>query len=168
MTTEIVTPMKLETPRLEERGPLLLAGFREHYTADTITNICQLWGRLAPFLGKIRGRVGGAAYGVVFCIGDGRGGFDYLAGVEVSDLAEVGGELTTVSVRAQQYKVFPHCGPVTTLKDTISAIWDTGLLSASGHAVEDADGPTMIEYYGEDFDPETGMGTIEVWVPIVS
>jgi AraC family transcriptional regulator len=167
MTTEPVTPMKLETPRTEERGPLLLAGFREHYTADTVTNIWQIWERLAPALGKIPGQVGRAVYGVTFCTTDGRGGFDYLAGAEVSDVAAVGREFATVSFRAQRYKAFPHRGPVTTLKDTISAIWDTGLLSASPVA-EEGDVPTMIEYYGEDFDPGTGTGTIEVWVPIAS
>ena len=49
----------------------------------------------------------------------------------------------------------------------MNAIWNEWLLT-SGRVVAhpDADSPSMIEYYGEDFDPEAGLGAIEVWLPI--
>ena len=26
--------------------------------------------------------------------------------------------------------------------------------------------PELLEFYGEDFDPETGLGRIEIWLPL--
>jgi AraC family transcriptional regulator len=43
-------------------------------------------------------------------------------------------------------------------------------LPRSGHEVAHVvvDAPDFFERYGEDFDPKTGMGGIEVWIPIKS
>ncbi len=26
--------------------------------------------------------------------------------------------------------------------------------------------PDVLEFYGEDFDPETGLGRVEIWLPL--
>jgi AraC family transcriptional regulator len=49
----------------------------------------------------------------------------------------------------------------------MNAIWQDWLPS-SGYEVPDPSGdvPDMLECYGENFNPQTGMGDIEVWVPV--
>ena len=43
--------MQLEAPRFEYSKALLIAGFREHYTSETMNNMPELWQRFAPHYG---------------------------------------------------------------------------------------------------------------------
>jgi AraC family transcriptional regulator len=58
--------------------------------------------------------------------------------------------------------VFHQRDHIATIRATCAAIWNTWL-PASGHAAADA--PTF-ERYGPEFDPLTGTGGFEIWVPI--
>jgi AraC family transcriptional regulator len=158
---------QLKAPRFENGKPLLIAGFRSHYTADTMNNIPAQWERFAPYIGKIPGQVGHAAYGVGLQAANTSGGIDYLSGVEVSSSSGSPGEFSFVAVPAQKYAVFPHREHVSKLRETLDAIWQTwlpnsGVVAARGGS----DAPAFFERYGEDFDPRTGIGGIEVWIPI--
>jgi AraC family transcriptional regulator len=158
---------KLQEPRLQDRRALLVAGLRQHYTSETVNDIPALWRRL-PF-GKIPTQLGHMAYGVLFNHSDDAGGFDYLAGVEVSGVSMALADLTYVKVPAQKYAIFCHRGHVSKLKDTAAAIWHEWLPASHRNVSHPAAGaPQMIEYYAENFDPETGLGDIEVWLPLDS
>ncbi len=157
--------VKLQEPRLQDRRALLVAGLRRHYTPETMNEIPALWQRL-PF-GKIPSQLGHMAYGVLFNQADAAGGFDYLAGVEVSGVSAVLADLTYVKIPAQKYAIFCHRGHVSKLKDTIAAIWHEWLPASHRSVSQPAAGsPRMIEYYAENFDPETGLGDMEVWLPL--
>ena len=74
-----------------------------------------------------------------------------------------------IKLPGQQYAVFPHCGHVPMLRDRLDTLrhkW----FPVSGHeAVQPAAGaPAFFERYGKDFNPQTGMGDVEVWMPIKS
>ena len=58
--------------------------------------------------------------------------------------------------------MFVHAGHVSEVPTTWHTIWNH-VLSAAG--VEATDGPAF-ERYGEMFDPRTGLGGLEIWVPI--
>jgi AraC family transcriptional regulator len=153
-------------PRHVDAKPMTVAGFSERVTSETWDKIDRLWWRFAPHIGSVPGQVGRrVAYGVVTDAGN---GIDYLAGVEVSDVSGLPDGFTHVSLPARRYAVFEHQGHVTKLKDTMTAIWENRL-PASGHAHARSPGaPAFFERYGEAFDPQAGMGGIEVWVPIKS
>jgi AraC family transcriptional regulator len=165
----LVEPIKMDEtlladlapPRLVSGAPLLIAGLGERYTCETSTAIPAQWQRFLPHFGNVPGQVGRVAYGVC-CNSDGEGSFDYVCGVEVTGFSDLPPELTRVRIPAQRYAVFPHLGHISTIRRTISTIWGKWL-PASGH--EAADAPDF-ERYGEDFDPQTGMGTVEIWIPI--
>ena len=163
------TATKLAAPRWEDHPALLIGGLREHYTAQSVNDIGNQWQRLAPYFGRIPGQVGRAAYGLVLGRQNGVDGFDYLAGVEVADGASLPAGFTTVELPSLRYAVFDHHEHVSKLKDTMSAIW-RHWLPASGHEPAgekgSGDGPGMVEFYGEEFDPQTGLGGIEVWLPV--
>jgi AraC family transcriptional regulator len=151
----------LSRPRFETGQPLHIAGLNETYSFDTRGNIPSQWERFAPRIGSVPGQVGAVAYGVCWNYRP-ETGFDYLAGVEVQDADGLPPEYTRIDVPAGRYAVFTHSDHVSTLPKTIDTIWsqwvpDSGLKIA----------PTpSFERYTEEFDPGTGRGGMEVWVPI--
>ena len=157
---------QLEAPRFENGNALLIAGLRNHYTSETMNNIPAQWQRFAPHIGRVPGQVGHMVYGLNF-LGKGSPGIDYLSGVEVASCAGLPAEFSCVSIPAQRYAVFLHHGHVSKVNETCDAIgkqWFPG----SGHqlAHPTADAPDFFERYTEAFNPRTGMGGIEVWIPI--
>jgi AraC family transcriptional regulator len=151
----------LEPPRFETGQKLLIAGLSERYDDTTIAGIPAQWQRLHPHLGEIPGQRGDAAYGVCFNPDD-DGNFDYIAGIEVGDFTALPAEFSRLRIPAQRYAVFTHRDHVSTIRRSWKAIWTTWL-PQSGHAVADA---PVFERYGADFDPQTGTGGFELWIPL--
>jgi predicted transcriptional regulator YdeE len=151
----------LDPPRFEDGRERVIAGLNETYTFATRSQIPAQWERFAPRIGRIPGQVGKASYGVCWNYKPGVG-FDYLSGVEVGDASRLPGELSQVRLPAGRYAVFTHRRHVSKIADTLDAIW-TKWLPNSGH--EAAAAPSF-ERYGEDFDPQTGMGGFEIWVAL--
>lgn len=155
--------VQLEPPRLENGKPLLIAGLRSRYTSATMNNIPAQWQRFGRHIGKIPGQVGSVSYGVCWCPKN--GAVDYLSGVEVSGSTGLPSDFSVVSIPAQRYAIFRHHGHVAKLRETLEAL--SSWLPESGYqCVRGAETPDFFERYTEDFDPRTGMGGIEVWVPI--
>ena len=152
-------------PRVVDGKAMIVAGMSERITPETWDKIDKLWWRFAPHIGKVPGQIGArVAYGAVT---DAAGGIDYLAGVEVTSASGLPDGFAHVSLPAQRYAVFTHEGHVSKLKDTMTAIWKW--LPQSGHVqARTAGAPAFFERYGEEFDPEKGVGGIEVWIPIKS
>ena len=155
--------IELEPPRFENGRMLLIAGIGERYTFETNHGIPRQWERLQPHLGTIPGQVGRTDYGVC-CNGDGAGNFDYVAGVEVSSFDDMPDGFSRVRIPARRYAVFSHRDHISRIRATVYTIWNKWL-PASGH--EHADAPDF-ERYDERFDPRTGTGTVEVWLPVRS
>lgn len=155
--------MNPNEPRTEYGKPLLIAGLRRHFAAPS-NAIAEQWNQFAHYLGNIPGQVGRVAYGVCFLQSK---GLDYLSGVEVSSIDNAPPELTWTIIPAQKYAVFLHNEHVSKLRQTLDAI-ERDWLASSGHTVAPPQPgtPSFFERYGESFDPKTGMGDIEVWVPI--
>jgi AraC family transcriptional regulator len=151
----------LHPPRPENGRPLLIAGPGERRSWETSAMIPALWQRFHAYAGGIPGQIGKTAYGVC-CNGDDAGNFDYVAGVEVTDFSSLPGELKRVRVPEQRYLVFRHPGHIATVRGTITAIWN-GWMPAS--RCEVADGPNF-ERYTASFDPLTGAGGLEIWIPV--
>src|SRR5882757_8027817 len=152
---------QLEAPRFEDGKALLIAGLRRDYTPSTMNKIPDQWKSFMPHIGKVPGQIGRIAYGLCF-LNRASNGISYLSGVQVSSSEGLPDELTWATVPAQKYAVFKHQGHVSTLWQTCDAIQNQWF-PASGyeHARTTADAPDF-------FDPNTGMGGIEVWVPIKS
>ena len=158
---------ELEPPRFENGKPLLIAGLRKSYAPEAMRAIPMQWQAFAPHIGKIPGQVGRIAYGVCWQAAD-CANIEYLTGVGVSTFAAMPEGFTVVSLPAAKYAVFPHRDHVSKLYETCDAI--SKWLPESGHqsAASDLETPAFFERYTEEFDPQTGMGGMEVWVPIKS
>jgi AraC family transcriptional regulator len=153
--------VNLDPPRFESGRTLLIAGLGERYSFETNHGIPLQWQRFVPYIGNIPGQVGKVAYGVC-CNADGAGNFDYIAGVEVSSFDQLPAELRRVRIPAQRYAVFTHRDHISTMRGTVYTIWNKWL-PASGHDVADA---PDFERYDERFDPLSGIGEVEIWLPL--
>jgi AraC family transcriptional regulator len=153
---------KLQPPRFETGKPLLVAGISERCTHENGgAGIPNQWQRFHQKVGDIPDRVGQVAYGVC-CNGDDSGNFDYIAGVEVSDFSDLPREFSRVRIPEQRYAVFTHRDHISSIRRTVNTIWNHWL-PASG--LKAADAPSF-ERYDENFDPLTGNGGLEIWVPV--
>jgi len=148
-------------PRFETGKAMLVAGVGDRFSHDNGAGIPGLWQCFHQYVQNFPGRIGQVAYGV--CTnGDDAGNFDYIAGVEVADFSDLPREFSRVRIAEQRYAVFTHTDHISTIRRTINTIWNHWL-PTSGHKMADA--PTF-ERYDEKFDPATGDGGFEIWVPI--
>jgi AraC family transcriptional regulator len=166
---ELVEPIKmdetlipdLKPARFENGRPLLIAGLGERHTWETGKAIPALWQRAAQHFGDIPRRVGRDTFGVV-CNGDDEGNFDYVAGVEVADFSDLPAPFSRLRIGPQKYAVFSRREHISTIRCAVNTIWSRWL-PESGHEVADA---PSFERLGESFDPRTGTGGFEIWIPI--
>ena len=165
-TRPLSTP-KLE-PRFEDGKPLLIAGLRKTYAPAAMHSLPAQWQTFAQYIGKIPGQVGRTAYGICWQASDSPN-IEYLSGVEISTFAGLPEDFTVASMPAAKYAVFQHRDHVSKLYETCDAI--SRWLPESGHqsaAAADPETPAFFERYSEEFNPQTGMGGMEVWVPLRS
>jgi len=150
----------LETPRLEKGELLLVAGFAQRIEYGNIASIPQLWQKLTPYIGHVPNEIPGYAYGVKS--NSDNDGFEYLAGVAVSSFEGLPQEFRTQRIPTQTYAVFTHHGHISAIRETMKAIWNE-YLPKSGLKLVDA---PEYERYGRSFDPGTGKGDVEIFIPV--
>ena len=153
--------IELEEPRFEDGRPLLIAGIGMRYTCETNQGIPAQWQRFAPHIGNIPRQVGWVSYGLC-CNYDNDDSFEYVTSVELANFGDVPEGFSSIRVPAQKYAVFNHREHISAMRRTVSTIWNRWL-PQSGYAVADA---PNFERYDDRFDPQTGTGLVEIWVPL--
>jgi AraC family transcriptional regulator len=151
----------LGAPRFEHAKEIVIAGLNESYTFETRSKIPMQWERFVPKMGKAPGRIGQVSYGVCWNVSPGRG-FEYLSGVEVKDATRLPAEFATVRLPAREYAIFMHRDHVSAIGNTIDKIWKDWVPQAGLNV---ASAPCF-ERYTEEFNPQTGMGGMEIWIPL--
>ena len=146
-----------------DAGPLMIAGLCEPLTHNSHESIPRLWQQLASRASEIPNSIDSIGYGL--CLNT--QGFHYLAGYAVWDFADLSPGINHITLPAQTYGVFPHCGHVREICKTIDAIFDSWL-PHSGYSLNTNDNNPLhfFERYGESFDPASGSGDIEIWLPL--
>jgi len=139
---------------------MLLAGLRRHHPfAEAAKVIPEQW-RQFRAIGRIDGRVGTTAYGVM--CGAAPDGFEYMCAVEVESFAGLPEHLGRMRIQAQDYAVFLHQGQVSSIRATWEGIY-RWLSETTGY--ESAHKPDF-EVYDESFDPLTGQGGVEIRIAV--
>jgi AraC family transcriptional regulator len=146
--------------KFEPGKEMLLAGLSESYTPATRAKIPAQWERFAPSIGKVPGQVGQTCYGVCWNVSG--SAFDYLSCVEVAHAKELAPGFKTVRLPAREYAVFSHRDHVSAIDRTIDKIWKEWAPQAG---LKIANAPCF-ERYSEEFNPQTGMGGMEIWIPL--
>lgn len=157
--------IQLAEPIFRDKGAMLVAGIRQYHSYEERGGIPAQWQRFNQHFGKIPDTVGNSAYGICTAAApDDSEGFDYTCGVEVRSLDELPEGFAGLRLPARRYAVFRHDEHVSKIGSTCAAIFGEWLPAA---CVKAAAGPLMmIEHYDERFDPRTGEGGAEIWVPL--
>ncbi|HEY9010539.1 MAG TPA: AraC family transcriptional regulator [Devosia sp.] len=169
---ELVEPLRmsptqhtvLAPPRIDSRGAQPIAGLMSHFTFKTMDTIPHLWQRFGPYIPEMERGTPGPAFGVTGRMTDESDGFDYFAAAPLPAGAEPLPGLTTMTLPAGTYACFTHQGHISAIRETCGAVYETGL-PALGREPDTA-WFSFVEYYGPDFEPATGLGTVEIWVKL--
>ena len=151
----------LDPPRFENGERLCIAGFAARYSFEASEGIPDQWRRFGPHVGHVPGQLTPETYGVSYNFDD-AGTIAYLAGVRVRDFSAIPGEFATIVIEPRRYAVFKHSGHVIGLHRSHYTIMNDWA-PKSDFVI--ASVPNF-ELYHRDFDPETGLGTIEIWMPL--
>jgi AraC family transcriptional regulator len=153
---------KLDDPRIEDRKALLLAGLIKTFPMKDIASIPSLWAEFDQMQDAITNTGPERRYfGASLSFSEEKG-CEYMAALEVTDLASVPKEAQTTKIPAAKYAVFTQPGHITLMRPTIMSIWQDWLPN-SGYVAAEA---PLIEYYPPAFDGMTGNGGFEVWLPV--
>jgi AraC family transcriptional regulator len=153
----------LEPPRFETLPSMLFAGLQETYAYGGNAAIPSLWQKFNAHFGHIAGQIGNVAYGICTHIEGETEKFRYMAAVGIADAGELPEGFSTLKIPAQRYAVFTHRGHVSGIPATMHKIFGTWWPTSG---LEHGDLPDMFERYDERFDPYTGMGVAEIWLPV--
>ena len=150
------------SPRFVDEAEIRVVGLPAHYSYDATAGIPGQWQQFMVSATTIPGRRPGIPIGVAANV-DADGSFDYLCAVEVSAFSTtLPPRCVRVTVPAHRYAVFEHHGHIATIQKTYSAIWDEWL---PAHQLTSSDAPS-IERHRETFDPRTGEGGVDLWIPV--
>lgn len=148
--------VELGVPRFEHAPAMLLAGIKARYRPETVAGIPALWQRFLPHVAPNQ-----VVYGAC-CDNDDAGNFDYLCAMAVDNFSRVPHDWARLRLAPQRYAVFFHCGHISTIRATWHTIWNAWL---PGSSLEAADAPDF-ERYDQRFDPASGTGGVEIWLPL--
>lgn len=147
-------------PRIEQRPSLHLIGSICDYSlsdGDMLRALPLQWAALSPLIPRPAAGVEPVTFGVALPVQD-PSCFRYMTAYPAAADDTPPRGLSLVTLPAGSYLAFQHDGHVTTLHRTVSAACE-GRRPIEGL-------PGFLEYYGPDFDPATGLGDIEVWLPL--
>ena len=153
--------VKPEPPRFESGKPMLFVGLSERHSFEATQGVPAQWQKFMANCGEIPDKAHPIPVGVATNMDD-DGNFEYACAVEVSKFSTTPRGFAQLRVPAQKYAVFPHREHVSTIGATYSAIWNHWL---PDHNISVADGASL-ERHLETFDPQTGLGGVEIWIPI--
>lgn len=154
-------PIEITPPRFETSKPRLFAGLMERHRCEAPAGIPKQWQRFNAHFAALPPEWTRAAFGICANF-DSNGNFDYLAGVQVPEATPPPPGLVLLQLPEQRYAIFHHAGHVAGIRSTVSAIWSQWFPTSGQEPVEAA----MIERYGSEFNPGTGLGGFEIWIPI--
>lgn len=149
----------IEPERFEDGKILLLVGLSER-CGDNMNAPAQ-WQRFVPHLGHIPGQKSATTYGVLHNHDD-AGNMEYMCAVEVGNFSRVPADLSRLRIPQQRYAVFFHAGHISTIRQTWMTIFNKWLPES---AYKPAGGPEFEGYDGR-FNPMTGAGGLEIWIPV--
>jgi AraC family transcriptional regulator len=153
---------KLGEPSIDAKPTMLIVGLSEHYSCEQGSGgIPSQWQRFVNEMGRIPQKKSTDTYGVVYNTDD-AGNMDYLSGVEVRELSQIPREFSSLRLPARKYAVFFHPDHIATIRSSWNHVWNEWLPRSQFQL---ADAP-VLEHYDPRFDPQTGAGGVELWVPL--
>ena len=170
-TLDLVEPLRMDSadkvtlapPVIEDRPAVRIAGMGNHFTFKTMDTIPHLWQRFGPYIPELEYDGPAPVFGVTGPMPEGSDGFEYFAGGPLAKGKDLIPGLTEMMLPAGTYAKYTHEGHISKIRASCAALFDA--LPALGRET-DHRWFSFIEYYGPDFEPSTGLGTVELWVKL--
>lgn len=152
----------LKAPAIKHGEKILAVGLAQRHPFEKPQDIPAQWQdfmatKYAAIPHKRQGMPIGMSNGP-----DDDGNFEYICAAEVETFATTPRGLIEIEVPARRYAVFAHDGHVSAIGATYNAIWNEWL-PASGEKPANA---PCIERHRAAFNPQTGMGGVDIWIPL--
>jgi AraC family transcriptional regulator len=151
----------LAPPRFVTGAAMLLVALAERHSFATTQGIPALWQKFMAAYGDIPDKADPIPLGVTANM-DEDGNFEYACAVEVSRFSTMPRGFVQLRLPAQTYAVFLHSDHVATIAASYGAIWNDWLPAHDRRAADAA----CLERHLETFDPRTGLGGVEIWIPL--
>jgi AraC family transcriptional regulator len=150
-------------PQLKRIGRLKLVGLAAPCSPNETIHIPAQWQRfMSSYYDDIPNKVKEMPIGMCEPPDD-EGCFNYVCAAKVEAFEGQLPSLTSFECEAGSYAVFAHNDHVSTIFDTYAAIWNQAL-PAMARTV--ADSP-VLEFHNDAFDPDTGLGGLQLCIPLV-
>ncbi len=151
----------LNRPSFEVRRAMQLHGLNRSYTMESRIAIPQQWEQFIGQAKSLPNAMQSTFYGVSWNSKP-NSDFDYLCGLELESNQSLPAEFTKLELTQRRYAIFLHTSHVSAIPKTLETIWckwtpDCGLKIARSPS---------IECYTADFDAQSGMGGMEIWIPL--
>lgn len=152
----------IQPNRFDDRRAFLLAGLRRvHSSVSAPESIPAQWQDFVSYL-PLENEADHTTYGVSIKIDDTAKTLDYMAGIEVTSKAVLPPDLVLLEIASARYAVFLHKGTVADVPNTMQAIFADWFPQSNEIRAENP----FFERYDERFNPETGEGEVELWIPV--
>ena len=154
---------------LEQFGPIVLAGLtrRHNHSLDPDVmygRISTQWREFAESADVIPALPPLLGYGIGLGIDRGTKTMDYFCGFVVPSAERVPDGISCLALPPLRCAVFSHQRHVSRILFTLEAIFSS-VLPREGMRPT-AGGPSFIQRYGESFDPDTGLGGMDLLIPV--
>lgn len=152
---------KLIPERMEHGRPMLLAGLRQwHRFSSAGHDIAAQW-HAFHLRCPLPGQTGKLAYGVM--CGSNPEQIEYMTAAEVASFEGLPEDLGRICILEQDYAVFVHEGHASALGPLWQRIIHEWLPGSDWQSAHKPD----FEVYDPLFDPQTGLGRIEIRIAVV-
>ncbi|MEM7241964.1 MAG: AraC family transcriptional regulator [Pseudomonadota bacterium] len=149
----------LNPPQRKSRAAFRVVGMSLDVSIKDLSGVPALWQSFAAREAEVPTPTPGVGYGVSFNSTE-AGTFTYMAGV--AGRGDIPTGMTHIDIPAGDYAVFTHAGHISEIHKTIFTIWNRGLTDNNLTPTYAAD----FEYYDQRFNPETGNGVVDIWIPV--
>lgn len=151
----------LNAPTFQVCEERQIAGINMSYSMENRSGIPQQWASFVSRAHELNAIDPAVMYGICWNTKPSTE-FDYLTGAQVHDTSHLPAGMISIKVAGLRYAVFAHTGHVSLLPKTIDSIW-TKWVPECGLPISAA---PCFELYTQDFNPSTGMGGMEIWIPL--
>lgn len=153
-------------PRFETRDSEKVVGLAGSFVPNSFDKIAALWDRFNPRRNEILHTKPTYDLGVCgaripgFKLSDEE--FIYIACAPVTEVENIPDGMVSYTVPACRYAVFTHKGHISKITHTVNYIWGTWLPKSSYKQAMSPD----FELYDARFDPESGTGEVDIYLPV--
>ncbi len=150
-------------PELKDKTAFEVIGLGIQCSFENTNEIPSLWQAFNAREMEVAAGPDAAAYGICNPA-DVESEFRYVAGVESLKDAKVPKGMERVSIAGGRYAVFTHTGHISEIGNCVYTTWNKSLPDLGLNPRQAPD----FERYDKRFNPETGRGSVEIWIPIVT